>query len=277
MKKHIALLEDIQRTQPDYGALAFWWLGQHSFIVRTQKHTLYFDPYFSPMKERLFPTLIDADEVTNADFVFGSHDHTDHIDREFWPAVAQASPHARFVIPALFLQTLPQELGIPSERFIGVDQEMSWNDNDIKICGVPSAHEFLDPDPKTGLHPYMGFVVEVDGVRLYHSGDCCRYEGLETRLKAFGQIDVMMLPINGRDGYRYHHGIIGNMTYLEAADLAGSVRPRLVIPAHYELFEGNRSMEEAILFGEYTEAKYPELLFWVGPHGVRVDLPRVEG
>jgi hypothetical protein len=35
--------------------------------------------------------------VTNPDWVFGSHDHSDHIEPLAVPGVAQTSPQARFV------------------------------------------------------------------------------------------------------------------------------------------------------------------------------------
>jgi L-ascorbate metabolism protein UlaG (beta-lactamase superfamily) len=46
----------------------------------------------------------------------------------------------------------------------------------------------------------------------------------------------MFLPINGRDPAR---GVPGNMTAAEAIDLANKVRPRFVVPHHYDMFTFN--------------------------------------
>ena len=46
----------------------------------------------------------------------------------------------------------------------------------------------------------------------------------------------MFLPINGRDPAR---GVPGNMTAAEAVDLADRVRPRFVVPHHYDMFTFN--------------------------------------
>jgi L-ascorbate metabolism protein UlaG (beta-lactamase superfamily) len=46
----------------------------------------------------------------------------------------------------------------------------------------------------------------------------------------------MFLPINGRDPAR---GVPGNMNAAEAVDLANIVRPRFVVPHHYDMFTFN--------------------------------------
>ena len=47
---------------------------------------------------------------------------------------------------------------------------------------------------------------------------------------------MLFLPINGRDPAR---GVPGNMTAAEAVDLATGVRPRFVVPHHYDMFTFN--------------------------------------
>lgn len=75
-------------------------------------------------------------------------------------------------------------------------------------------------------------------------------------LKAFGPLDAELLPINGRDAKRLLRNCIGNMTYQEAADLAGDVRPKMVIPGHWDMFADNS--EDPELFKKYIEAKYKD-------------------
>ena len=47
---------------------------------------------------------------------------------------------------------------------------------------------------------------------------------------------VEQLPINGRDPTR---GVPGNMSAAEAVDLASIIRPRFVVPHHYDMFTFN--------------------------------------
>ena len=49
-------------------------------------------------------------------------------------------------------------------------------------------------------------------------------------------IDIALLPINGRDPAR---GVAGNFSGEEAAQLGKQINAGLVIPCHYEMFEFN--------------------------------------
>jgi len=223
------LIADVDACTLKPGQLALWWMGQHSFIVKLGRTVVYLDPFLTPMERRQVPPLLKPDEVANADFICGSHDHADHIDRPVWPALAKASPNAKFVVAELLRKKLAAELHMPLDRFVGLDDGKTTAFGDVTISAVAAAHEFLDRDPATGQYPHLGYILQGNGCTLYHSGDCCIYEGLQTRLLKW-RCDVVMLPINGRDAKRYAEGCIGNMTYQEAADLAGALQPRLTIP-----------------------------------------------
>lgn len=264
------LVDNIDAYQGKTGELAFWWLGQLGFVLRMGSLTLYLDPYLEANPSRRIPPLLEASQIVHADYVFGSHDHGDHIDHSVWPTIYQSSPKTRFVVPALLLTGLAETLAIPLENFIGLDDGLVFDGPGIRITGIAAAHEFLDTDPATGWHPSLGYLVESNGCRIYHAGDTCKYDGLEGKLMRFPKIDVMFVPINGRDALRYRTGCIGNMDFREAVDLAGMVAPRLSVPAHYEMFANNS--ENPLYFAEYLEAKYPELDFWIGAHGSRVVL-----
>jgi L-ascorbate 6-phosphate lactonase len=269
MRTGKALIDEIDGTAPPRGELAFWWLGQHSFVVKLAGQVVYLDPFLSEMPSRTVRPPLAAAEITHAAVVTGSHDHGDHIDRAVWPALAAASPAAKFVVPELILRRgLAGDLGIPPERFIGLDDGAAAAVGRLTVTGVPSAHELLDRDEATGLHPYLGFVVEGGGVRLYHAGDTCNYEGLQTRLERLAPFDVMFLPINGRDAERLRAGCIGNLTYQEAVDLAGAIGPRLAVPAHFEMFEHNS--EDPQRFVDYLCVKFPQVAPFVPRHGQTV-------
>ena len=248
------LIQVIDNTVLDEGELAFWWLGQHSFIVKLLDRVLYLDPFLTEMPERQVPPLLSPNDITNASLFFGSHDHGDHIDRPVWPALANASPNAPFIVPDLLRKDLATDIGIDLERLIGLDDGKTVEFDGIRITGIAAAHEFLDQDPLSGRYPYLGFVVEGFGCCVYYAGDTCIYEGLLTKLKQW-QFDVMFLPINGRDAERLAAGCVGNMTYQEAVDLAGTLNPRLAVPAHYDMFAMNPGDPNA--FAQYMKVKYP--------------------
>ena len=52
-------------------------------------------------------------------------------------------------------------------------------------------------------------------------------------------IDIMMLPINGRSYYKLKNDIIGNMTVEEAVLFAQECKTDMLIPMHYDLYSVN--------------------------------------
>ena len=232
------------------GNFALLPLGQHSFLMKTARHLIAFDPYLTADKERLVAPPIGPEELADCDLILGSHDHGDHIDRPSLPAMACSASRATMVVPEAVRATIP----FPAERLRGMNDGGVLECDGIRITAIASAHELLNRDEATGLYPCLGYVVEADGVTAYHSGDCCIYEGLQTKLSRW-KFDVMMLPINGRDAKRLKNDCIGNMTYQEAVDLAGALRPKLVVPAHFDMFAMN--LGDPKLFQEYLEVKYP--------------------
>jgi L-ascorbate metabolism protein UlaG (beta-lactamase superfamily) len=247
-----ALLADVVRRRIPENALGLWWLGQASFIVRGAGVTVYVDPYLNPSPKRIFPPPFRPEQVTNADVVLCTHDHGDHIDPTVLPGIAAASPRATIVVPGVAREKVVR-LGVPSERVIvpPVDEPMAHEP--LTITAIPAAHERLDFSPEHG-YPYLGYMLELNGVRLYHAGDCTMYDGLTERLKLFHP-DVVHLPINGHDWKRTHQNIIGNMTYREAADLAVEVGADLAIPMHYGMFAHNT--EPPGHFVDYVLDHYP--------------------
>ena len=232
-----ALIDDIDTCKVGPGQCAFWWIGQHSFIVKLAQTVLYIDPFLSPLDGRRIPPLLKPTEITNAAAILGSHDHADHIDRDAWPALASATS-APFIVPMLLRERIIKELNLPPKRILGIDEGTTLKIGEATITAIPAAHELLDTDPATGQHPYLGFIVEGNDFRLYHAGDTCIYEGIQAKLRAW-KIDLAFLPINGRDAKRLKANCIGNMTYQEAVDLAGSQQFAMSVPTHFEMFEMN--------------------------------------
>ena len=70
---HTSLLEDIDRTIPDEGELVFWWLGQHSYVLKLGATVIYLDPFLSPMEARLVAPPLSADEIHHAALILGKN------------------------------------------------------------------------------------------------------------------------------------------------------------------------------------------------------------
>ena len=200
----------------EIGNVSLKWLGQMGVLIETDNVRLCIDYFASPDDLRQTPVPIPAGEIEDVDVFLGTHDHLDHIDHEAWKIWAKTNPDAKFVFPA--------------------------------------AHEFLDRDPITGFYPYLQYIIEIGDVKIHHAGDTVRYEGMLSKIQSYGSIDAQILPINGRDAKRYRQNCIGNMTYQEAADLAGEINPGMVIPGHWDMFADNNGDPDA--FADYLDAKY---------------------
>ncbi len=223
-------------------ALAFWGLGQVGVAIKGPTGVLYVDPYLTDSDgeggrlERSFPPPLEPEEVTNASAVLLTHDHVDHTDPETLLPLASASPGARFVCPSTSRDTLV-EAGLDRDRITVAEVGEPLEVAGATATAVPSAHTELERDPEGG-YPYLGYVIEWNGVTLYHAGDTVIYDGLIETLGRW-EIDVAFVPINGRDFFRTREGIVGNTDYREAAHLAEELGFGLVVPTHYDLFAFN--------------------------------------
>ena len=239
-----AFLADVRSAPAD--RLNLWWLGQSGFLVQWQGHHLLIDPYLSDTLTkkyantdtphvRMTERVIAPERLDFIEAVTSSHNHTDHLDDGTLMPLLQANPALAVVVPAANVPFAADRLRVRLERLTPIHA-----DGDPVILGqftfhaIPSAHESLETD-ENGDHKFVGYVIEAGGRTIYHSGDACLYAGLEERLRQW-QIDLALLPINGRDPAR---GVAGNFTAEEAAELGKGIGAGLVVPCHYEMFKFN--------------------------------------
>ncbi len=256
------IIDEINSMRVENGQLHFWWLGQQSWVIKTARSIIYIDPYLTPREKRNTPPFFTPEQMINADYIFGTHDHSDHIDHPSIAGMMNASPNAKLITPEVARQKLLDE-GLESSRIISLGRHMEFSDDRIKVTALKAKHEFFDFSRVTGF-PFLQYIIELDGVVVYTAGDTLCYDGLQMELSQW-PITLALVPINGRDAKRYLRGCMGNMTWQEAVDLAGELHPVLVCPAHYEMFSDNS--EDPQKFVDYLEAKFPDQQCWVGMPG----------
>jgi L-ascorbate metabolism protein UlaG (beta-lactamase superfamily) len=175
------------------------WLGHDSFRLDGPP-VIYFDPW--QLSEQ--PPL--------AGLVLVSHEHHDHCS----PAdVSKISgPNTVVIAGGDAAKELPGARPIkPGERLqaagVTIEAVPSYNTDKFRAPGVPF-------HPKEAGH--VGFVVTVEGVRLYFAGDTDHVPEM-----ADFSCDVALLPVSG----------IYVMTADEAAAAARTMKPQIVVPMHY--------------------------------------------
>lgn len=274
-------------TAPEPSAGGLVWLGQAGFLlslsvgvdIGRRQCTLLLDPYLSDSLAkkyagaelphvRLTPPPLSVDELPSVDLVLCSHGHSDHMDPETLSSLARTQPECRFVVPQALI-TRASSLGIDADRLVGADADVSFEPlPGLMITPVLAAHETLDFDG-SGHSRNLGYVIATPDLRIYHSGDCVPYPNQEATLKTM-DIQVALLPINGRDGYRSSHGVPGNFHPREAVELATATGVDVLLGHHFGLFDFN-TVNEADLADALVDL--PSAVQWIRPRlGVRYEI-----
>lgn len=263
--------------------MELWWLGQSGFRLRdpNQGPVVFVDPYLSPHEGRTWPCPAVLEDLAQADVILCTHQHIDHFDQ---PAIqaAAALPGSRFklIVPQPIVN-MALALNIPAERVIGVQPDQDLKIQGAHIYPLPASHGVNVSDAYNfgeslsgGLIRYLGYVIEVGGVRAYHAGDTIPYDGIEDRLKAL-KPDLALLPINGRDYFREkRRNLVGNMGPREAAILAANTGVNALVPMHWELFPHNRGFPEELM--QYVAEFAPQVTVLVMGRGQKIIYMRNE-
>ncbi|MDT8301320.1 MAG: MBL fold metallo-hydrolase, partial [Sedimentisphaerales bacterium] len=224
--------------------LKIWWIGQEGFVFKSVGQIIYIDPYLSSYAEkitkgkpnehiRIKPAPMKPEDVNHANIMLCTHDHADHIDPEGIPIIAAASTGAQFVVPECARETM-RGFGIEDERIHTMKGDDELRLKEINIYAVPAKHEEFDKHPHKG-YPYLSYVINIEGITVFHAGDTIPYSGQVERLQKH-KIDLAFVPINGRDELRHELDLEGNFTCEEAVRFALDIKAGLTIPMHYDMF-----------------------------------------
>ncbi len=229
------------------GGIGLWWLGQAGFLVESRECRILVDPYLSDRLEQLFglvplshrrmmPAPIRAEALRDIDVVLVTHDHGDHLDPDTLLPISRNNPDCRLVVPSSAMEAA-LGAGLPRSQLLPIEAFQSLVIGALRVSAIPSAHEELAIDDH-GRALFLGYVFEIEGLRLYHSGDCTPYPGLLDNLSPF-RIDIGLLPVNGRDTQRRSQGILGNFHLAEAMAVAEQADFGYCLGHHFGLFDFN--------------------------------------
>ena len=241
----MTVVDHLRQLQPAPSSVLLWWFGQESVALKGQQTVVLVDPFFSAHPQRLVPPPAPPDAFDCVDLVLITHEHLDHFDPPSCHGIATASPQAQFVCPEQIVEQL-RAAGVPAERVHGARPGTSLTVSGVRIWPVAAKHGIHAADAygfgagPDGVPRFLGYVVELEGVRIYHAGDTIPYDGMVEALRALSP-DLALLPINGRDYFREQQDIVGNLTVREAAQLAAAIGVQALVPLHYDLFAPNQA------------------------------------
>jgi L-ascorbate metabolism protein UlaG (beta-lactamase superfamily) len=175
------------------------WLGHDSFRIESEAGTIYIDPW----KLKGGP---------DADLILITHEHHDHCSPE---------DVAKVQAPDTVIVTIPACAGQLTGDVRPVTPGETLEVKGIEIRTVPAYNLNKFRSPGEPFHPkesgHVGFIVTVQGQRIYHTGDTDFIPEMEEL-----EVDVALLPVSGTYV----------MTAEEAVEAAAAIEPQVAIPMH---------------------------------------------
>jgi L-ascorbate metabolism protein UlaG (beta-lactamase superfamily) len=195
------------------------WLGHDSFRIDAST-CIYIDPY-------------QLDGGKPADLILVTHEHFDHCSPE---------DVARIQQPGTIIVTEKDS----AEKLSGDVRVMTPGESlvldGLTVEAVPAYNTNKDFHPKA--NGWLGFIIDIDDVRIYHAGDSDYIPEMEDL-----DVDIALLPVSG--------------TYVvnpdEAVQAALAIKPKLAIPMHYGAIVGDQS--DAAHFRDKLAGKIDVLIF----------------
>jgi L-ascorbate metabolism protein UlaG (beta-lactamase superfamily) len=185
------------------------WLGHDGFLIKGDGKAIVIDPF-------------QVKQCEPADIILISHEHYDHCSPEDVKKIRKDST---------VIVTEAQSAAKLSGDVRVVQPGDKLTVSGIPIEAVPSYNTNKTFHPKE--NGWLGFIVTVGGVRIYHAGDTDRIP----EMGSF-QVDIALLPVSGTYV----------MTAEEAVEAARMIKPKVVIPMHYGAIVG--SADDAKRFSE---------------------------
>ena len=185
------------------------WLGHDGFLIKGDGKAIVIDPF-------------QVKQCEPADIILISHEHYDHCSPEDVKKIRKDST---------VIVTEAQSAAKLSGDVRVVQPGDKLTVSGIPIEAVPSYNTNKSFHPKE--NGWLGFIVTVGGVRIYHAGDTDRIP----EMGSF-QVDIALLPVSGTYV----------MTAEEAVEAARMIKPKVVIPMHYGAIVG--SADDAKRFSE---------------------------
>jgi len=200
----------------DYKGVKITWLGHDGFRIQNGQ-TVYVDPF-----------QMGKGNPPKADVILVSHEHFDHcspddLKRIIGPntvIVAHKQSHGEL-----------SKLNAKEVKIVKPGDKIKIGKIEVEAVPAYNLNKFREPGKV--FHPKedgkLGFVLTVNGVRIYHAGDTDHIP----EMKAI-RPEIALVPVSGTYV----------MTAKEAAEAVASINPKVVIPMHFGAIVGERNDAE---------------------------------
>jgi len=197
----------------NYKGVKVHWLGHDSFVLEGSR-TVVIDPFKAAGNYK-------------ADLLLISHEHYDHLSAD--DIKRFSSPSTTIVAPSICEKPLKEFT--QEKRLVAPGSRIEVKGVSIETVPAYNLNKYREPGKV--FHPKadgrVGYIVTLDGVRFYHSGD----SDATPEMKAL-DVDVAFLPVSGTYV----------MTAEEASDAAKEMKVDVVVPMHVGSIIGSRADAE---------------------------------
>ncbi len=174
-----------------YENVEITWLKHAGFRIKDSV-LIYIDPY-------------EVKELEKADLILVTHDHFDHLDVKSIRLLAKSDT----------VIVHPKGCVVEGYKTHEISIGETVNIKGVEIKAVPS-YNVDKPYHKKGC--CVGYIVNVDGVKIYHAGDTDRIPEMKEI-----EVDIALLPIGGTY----------TMDLNEAVEATKDIKAKFFIPMHY--------------------------------------------
>lgn len=184
------------------------WFGHATFKLEIANKIVLIDPWFNGN-----PTSpIKASEIKNANIVYVTHDHGDHLG----DAIEICKRTGATFVGTFELSNYAEENGV--KNVVGLNIGGSVKIEGVEIFVVQAFHTASKGAP-------TGVVIKNGGKTVYHAGDTALFGDMHLIGELY-KPDLALIPMGG-----YY-----TMGAKEAAEAVKLISPKAVIPMHYMTF-----------------------------------------
>jgi L-ascorbate metabolism protein UlaG (beta-lactamase superfamily) len=188
----------------------------HASVKIQGEKTIYFDPFKI------------KGEPHDADFIFCTHDHFDHLSPGDIKKVIKTGPGTTvLVVPETNAKKFKK---YQLQEIIGVKPDSRYEADGIKFRTVPAYN--VDKKFHKRKENHVGYIVYIGEVSYYFAGDTDYIPEMDSI-----EADVVFLPVGGTY----------TSTAAEAAKAANAIKPKAAVPIHFGSVVGTRKDAEEFI------------------------------
>ncbi len=199
----------------EYKNLMIKWGGNAGFLIKASDIYVFIDPL----------NLNDESSVLKADIILITHGHYDHCSIEDIKKIIKSG--TKIIGPAEILSQIRRVSDFVDFEIGEVGKKIKVDRIEVECIASYNLNKHFHPKEEG----YLGYVLDLFGVKVYHSGDS---DFIPEMLNV--SADVVLLPVGGKF----------TMNSEEAVRAVDAIRPELAIPMHWGSVVGTK--EDAMRF-----------------------------